>query len=276
MSLCDTCADCVGGLCKSLEETARARHGASVRDQWEVESCEDWRERSKRDRGVDLAARFGLMTAKLHASEEWSDDDRTPEQHLQARADDAAKAWKHHAALVPDAELCELFDLCDPEPLHKRLIRLIVDCPELDKARGRRYRLTWRTTRWQVQGSPCWGSSKPIPQPQREKFHIEESWEIILSLPVWMLLDESGRDRLLHHQLMHAASAAHGHPVAEWPETVHRYGLATKDQALLALAGIAHESARKRVEIWGLLPNGQTQLFASKGVEQIEVVWGRP
>jgi len=269
--LCESCADCVSGVCASRDTQARALFGASQRDQFEIESCDDYRAASERPSAdEDLEDRFLGMLERIEESVAWPVlPEDTPERHIQRRADDAGDAWKGGPRHVEGDALEEWKPLV--EDLRARLIRLLVDCPELDKARGQKYRLTWRTGKWTAQGGPCWGSSKPIPQPTREKYDIAESWEIVLALPIWLLLDDDGKDRLLHHELMHAATNERGHPVAEWPETVARYGLLTRDQAVLALAGIAHESARKRVEVWGLLPTGQTTLFLGAGMERIEV-----
>lgn len=272
--LCDQCADFVGGVCASRDTQAKALFGASQRDQFEFEDCHGFREASERPGEDETLERCVLsMLERRGESEEWeAAEGETPETLLMLRAEDMGKAWKHGPRHVEERALEEWVPLADD--LRARLIRLIVDCPELDGARGRKYRLTWRTGKWTIQGGPCWGASKPIPQPNREKYQIEETWEITLSLPVWLLLDDDGKDRLLHHELMHAATNERGHPVAEWPETVARYGLLTRDQAVMALAGIGHASARKRVEVWGLLPTGQTQLFIGEGMERIEVEEG--
>lgn len=274
MTICSDCSDFVAGRCHSISDDARAMFGASVRDQWEVSECNDFREVEFPDDHDDddpLEDCCLSMQAKLSGSEAWErQEGQTPEDLLQHRADDASSAWKHGPRLVKEKDLDEWAPDLSVD-LRERLVELLVKCPELEKAKAKRYLLTWRTTKWTVQGGACWGSSKSIPQPVREKTGLLETWEITLSLPVWLLLDDKGRDRLLHHELMHAATLDRGHPVAEFPETVARYGLLCVDQAKLALAGIAHESARTRVEVWGLLPTGQTTLFLGKGMKQVEV-----
>jgi hypothetical protein len=222
------------------------------------------------DDRIDIAAL--VLVSRLRESEGWTEmESEDPLHFLQRRADDASEGWAKQDGprLVPEGAIEEYREV--RADLRQRLIRLLVDCPELENAKGRRYRFTWRVTKWQSKGMPVWGSSKPIPQPQREKFDIAESWEVILSLPVWLLLDDDGKNRLLHHELMHAATASRGHAVEEWPETVARFGLGQKTQALLALAGVAHRSTFERIETWGLLPNGQVTFLPTVGIETIEV-----
>lgn len=269
--LCENCADCVAGVCASLQTTARALFGASQRDQFEIDNCDAYRDRAEMPSEDETLESHALsMLSRRNDSADWPMlPEDTPEMHLQRRADDMAGAWKGGPRHVPEAALEEWVPLT--EDFRARLLRLLVDCPELDDARGQRYRLTWRTGKWTSQGSACWGHSKPIPQPQRERYKIAESWDLTLSLPIWLLLDDEGKDRLLHHELMHAARNERGHPVSEFPETVARFGLFTREQAALALAGVAHPSARKQIEVWGLLPTGQTQLFLGAGMDQIEV-----
>jgi hypothetical protein len=212
----------------------------------------------------DPLLQFALLTDDL--------DGEAPEARLQRRADDATRAFKGGRRHIPEDGVETHRPLASD--LRQRLLRLLVDFPELKDAKGVRYRFTWRTTEWRSKGAPVWGSSKPIPQPQREKFGIRESWEVILSLPVWLLLDDEGRNRLLHHELMHAARNCRGHDVEEWPETVARYGLGQQPQALLALAGVAHKSTLQRIEVWGLLPGGQLAMFQDAHMERIEVKVG--
>ncbi len=269
--LCDDCADCIDGRCLSPNDEARKRHDAAERDQWDLEDCEDMRERSVRpSEDEDTDDRLADLFGRLAESDLWRDiDGEDPEVRIQRRADDAARAFKGGRRHLPEHAIDSRRPLSTD--LRRRLLRLLVDCPELEKARGRKYRFTWRTTEWRSAGSPVWGSSKPIPQPQREKFGIPESWEVILSLPVWLCLDDDARSRLLHHELMHAARHQRGHDVEEWPETVARYGLGIKPHALLALSGIAHKSTLARVETWGLLPGGQVTFLPTKGLDTIEV-----
>ncbi len=270
--LCDTCADFIGGICASLDDSARMLRGASVRDQFEVVECRWHRPASERPpEEDDLEGRFQAMRQLLAKSEGWTvQADETPESRIQARADDAASAWKGGPRLLPGGALDE-WEPLDAD-LQGRRLRLLDECDELADARGLRCRLTWRTTAWHSQGAAVWGSSKPIPQPQREKFGIEETWEIVLSLPVWMVLDGEDRDRLLHHELMHAARNERGHPVAEFPETVGRYGLGSREQALLALTGVAHKRALAQIREWNVLPSGQLLLLESAGLPRIKVL----
>lgn len=266
--LCDQCADLVAGECRSASDAARKLHGAAVRDQWEIEECDDHRLREDRPAcdDEDLGDRAGrTLRARLMEVAE----DATEEEAFWIRANAMFDAWKRGPRHLTVDALEEWVPLA--VDLRERLIRLITTCPELEKARGRRYRLTWRTTRWTSGGDAVLGSSKPIPVPQREKFQIAESWEIILSLPVWLLFDETARDRLLHHELMHAATACRHHAVQEWPETVARYGLADRDQARLTCAGILHPSARERIERWCVAADGQLLLVPVAGLECVEV-----
>lgn len=284
---CSTCADLVAGLCRSPSETAQKLR-ATWRDEEKRDppECDDWREISKRP-GVDedLQQAFEHFVEAIDAAceciaaDSWKAMDyASPEQQIQHSADGAAIVFRGLRKALPMADLGQYLDRdeCSLDAVHGRIICLLTACPELEKARGHMYRLTWRLSKWTDKGSACWGQSKPIPESTREKCGIKEDWDLTLSLPVWMLLDDVGRERLLHHELMHAARLDRGHQVEEWPETAARFGALTRDQGLLACAIVAHPSTPERVMRWGLikgaaLPGGQVSFLEVDGGEGIEI-----
>lgn len=275
---CQTCADFVAGKCESSDHIARQLFEAEKTGDVEGD-CDKYREREERPGpDEDVEGRVISMLQRLDESAEWERGNMDPETFLQARADDAARAWKGGDKIVPMKDM----DAYPTRPgatsgdVMATVIKLLKECPELEKAKGERYRLLWRVAKWTSQGSSVWGQCKPISQANREKYGIPETQDLTISLPVWLLLDAFGRERLIHHELMHPASGNKGHPVAEFPETVARYGVFSKDQALLALYAVAHPQAAERIETWGMLPPGrdgarQLTLFAGDGVETVEV-----
>jgi hypothetical protein len=265
---CADCADHVAGTCMSSDENTKKFFEAC--QPGEMNDCDRHREAEERPQEEDaetLEENIKYCLSRIEESSAWPEEDTDPDQRLIKRADDAAKAFKGGPshAIETACEFLTSAGMDAREILHK----LLKKCPELEGAKGQKYRLTWRLSKWAKKGRSVFGSSGPITDKNREQFSVEESWQITLSLTKWLLLDEQGRERLIHHELMHVVTADHA--VQEFPETVQRYGCHHKQQVEMVIAAITRDDFMLSVEKWGLGKGDQVLLPWGGGEATVEV-----
>ena len=155
------------------------------------------------------------------------------------------------AALQGDADLPTLVEGELVEDLlhgHELLVDVLGQHDDLERARLYRFRVLWRTTRWKSGGLDVAGTCAPVKDRERDLYGLDTHYEVTLNLAWWLSLDQHGRERLLHHELMHAATTSKAHPVEEWPGTVRRFGLGNRAQALLVAEALQRESLRAELE----------------------------
>lgn len=154
-------------------------------------------------------------------------------------------------ALAGDPNLPSFVDGEHVEDLtngHALLVDVLGEYDELQLAREYRFRILWRTSKWKSGGMVVAGSCGPVPDREREIYSVEPQYQVTLNLAWWLSLDEDGRKRLLHHELMHAALGTKGHPVEEWPGTVKRFGLSGWAQARLVVEALCREGIREELD----------------------------
>ena len=131
---------------------------------------------------------------------------------------------------------------------HQLLVDVLGAHDDIEKARLYRFRVLWRTTRWRSSGMDVAGSCAPVKDRERDLYGLQEHYEVTLNLAWWLSLDEPGRQRLMHHELMHVARDSKAHPVEEWPSTVARFGLGNRAQALLVAEALNRHDIRESLE----------------------------
>lgn len=90
--LCEQCADCIGGFCRSTSTDARKRQGAALRDQWEISDCDDFRPVEDRPpEDEELEECWLAMLERIEKSGAWEPQG---DETAQGRADYAAMAWR--------------------------------------------------------------------------------------------------------------------------------------------------------------------------------------
>jgi len=131
---------------------------------------------------------------------------------------------------------------------HQLLVDVLGQHDDLENARLYRFRVLWRTTRWKSGGLDVAGSCAPVKDRERDLYGLDTHYEVTMNLAWWLSLDQHGRERLMHHELKHAATNHKAHPVEEWPGTVRRFGLGSRAQALLVVEALQRETLRDELE----------------------------
>ncbi len=129
--------------------------------------------------------------------------------------------------------------------------------PEYNHLRGTVWQVRWRTRGWTRQGQAVLGSCSPVPRADREAWTgagPAPQFRLQLSLPHWLVLSESERLRLIHHELGHARRRADGspgtcpHDIEEFAATLARFGIEEGERPLQAvLAAASHPETTIRL-----------------------------
>ena len=194
----------------------------------------------------------------------------------------ASKALKDTLADVPTFLRVEDFD--DIVALDVRsIVEKLREWPEFAPIRKYPFALTWRTKAGNSQGAVVLGTCRALGARERLTWRGKGKppfWEMTFALDLWLLATPYERERLVHHEMMHAAVEAeeddeetgeegeakpgiHPHPVEEFPITAARFGAIHPEHIRLADAILAHpDLAAARIE-YAVTPGEQLALFPS-------------
>lgn len=221
------------------------------------------------DRGVPDWLPHYLMSQWFRADES---RDGAPEVGL-AMVQDTAAALNAFPAFTASTRLAGILE-CDVHPIIGRLLPL----PEFMEAclpgDPTRFQIEWRTAPWKSKGQLVFGTCQVIPKRDRalQTGTTRPFWRITLSLPVWMMLDDQERERLVHHEMGHAellvsedglkvTPKVKGHEIEEFAATAGRYGTMGEMQARVIAHAAAHPVTIRMIEAAGW-DKGQALLFA--------------
>lgn len=143
-------------------------------------------------------------------------------------------------------------------PLARPLVRETVwRYPEYKYLHGAVWQIRWRTRTWTRQGQATLGSCSPVPRADREAWTgagPAPQFRLQLSLPYWLVMDETERLRLVHHELGHACWKEDGspgtcpHDIEEFAATLARFGISEDERPLQAvLAAVSHPETTIRL-----------------------------
>jgi hypothetical protein len=178
-------------------------------------------------------------------------------------------AWKDVVpAYIPHARLSAVFDV-------PRIVGRLLPLMEFSNFRALgddpgAFEIEWRATKWESKGQIIGGTCKTIPEREAalwEGVGSAPKWRITLNLPLWLILDDFGREALVHHEMCHAnielgeaddegiapepKVGTLPHTVEEFYETAARYGVQSAAHVGLMLAWLSHPNCRRQVQALG-------------------------
>lgn len=192
----------------------------------------------------------------------------------------ANKALKETLADLP--AFLRVEDYADIDVLDVRsIVEKLREWPEFAPIRKYPFALTWKTKAGNSQGAVVLGTCRALGARERLTWRGKGKapfWEMTFALDLWLLATPYERERLVHHEMMHAAveceeddeetgeegeakPGIHPHPVEEFPITAARFGAIHPEHIRLADAILAHpDLASARLEM-AVTPGEQLSLF---------------
>lgn len=142
--------------------------------------------------------------------------------------------------------------------------RLIETCDELGHLDSFPLRILWRRTTQVKNDRMILGTAGAVGKSEREKWPATAGappfWRMTLSLAAWLVMPARERVRLVHHELMHCGIDADSkgrakpctvaHDIEENAQTMARFGLGDRSQALVLAAAKQHPNTERQFREW--------------------------
>lgn len=163
----------------------------------------------------------------------------------------------------------------------RAIVERLLEWEEFAPVRKYPFALTWKTKASNSQGAMVFGTCRALGSRERLTWRGKGKppfWEMTFALDLWLLATPYERERLVHHEMMHAAvetvetddetgeetearPGINPHPVEEFPTTAARFGAIHPEHIRLADAILAHpDLASARLEM-AAPPGEQIALF---------------